>query len=239
MPETESTRYVASVTEHVRLVAERNHDAVTRAARLVVRAGRTGHLVYAAGAGHSLGGVLEMFFRAGGLPFVSPLWHPDILPLNGARASTEAERRDGLGRSVAEAAEIGEQDVVMIFSNSGINPYPVEIARCARAVGAPVIAVTSPEASRLAPARAGARLYEIADVVLDTCVPSGDVTWPSESPRIAPASSLSNTLCWNMVMVEALSMDPDLPAWRSANSGGTDDHNQLLRTRYGVAVPSM
>jgi len=231
--------YGSLVAEHVERVTAANADAVRAAARIVVDVARTDRVLHAAGAGHSLAGVLEMFFRAGGLPFVNPLWHPDVLPLNGAARSTEAERRPGLGTEVARAAGVRAGDAVVVFSSSGVNPYPVEIAAHAREAGARVVAVTSRAASAAAPLRAGTRLADVADVVLDTLVPPGDVTWPAADPVSAPLSSVTNALCWNLVLVAALDAAPDLPTWRSANTTAPPDHNARLQERYRALVPAI
>jgi uncharacterized phosphosugar-binding protein len=232
-----ATSHGADVERHVRTVVEANAAAVREAAAVVVDVARAGRVLHGAGAGHSLAGVLEMFFRAGGLPFVNPLWHPDVLPLNGAARSTAAERRPGLGTQVARDSGMRAGDAVVVFSTSGVNFYPVEIAAHAREVGARVIAVTSRPASAAAPLREGRRLADLADVVLDTCVPPGDVTWPADAPRSAPLSSLANTLCWNLTVVAALDSAPDLPTWRSANTTGPEDHNERLQELYRALVP--
>jgi uncharacterized phosphosugar-binding protein len=233
------TAHGADTERHVRTVVEANAAAVREAAAVVVDVARAGRVLHGAGAGHSLAGVLEMFFRAGGLPFVNPLWHPDVLPLNGAARSTAAERRPGLGTQVARDSGMRAGDAVVVFSTSGVNFYPVEIAAHARDVGARVIAVTSRPASAAAPLREGRRLTDLADVVLDTCVPPGDVTWPADAPRSAPLSSLANTLCWNLTLVAALEAAPDLPTWRSANTTAPEDHNERLQELYRVLVPAI
>lgn len=225
--------------EHVgRLVADNAAPALL-AADLIVKAQRSGHLIWAAGAGHSLGGVLEMFYRAGGLPDVVPLWHPEILPLHGAALSTAAERRVGLGAAVAAAAPLSPGDVVVVYSSSGINPYPVEVAAHGQEVGASVIAVTSRAAGASAPRRDGRRLADLADVVLDTGAPPGDVTWPASHPQVAPLSSIANAVCWNMVMVAAMDLEPKLLTWISANTGATEDHNNQLRELYGARISAL
>lgn len=231
--------YGTLVAQHLERVTAANAAAVREAAGIVVDVARAGRVLHAAGAGHSLAGVLEMFFRAGGLPFVNPLWHPDVLPLNGAARSTEAERRSGLGAGVAREAGIRAGDAVVVFSSSGINPYPVEIAEHALEAGARVIAVTSRPASAAAPLRAGVRLADLADVVLDTLVPPGDVTWPAAHPVSAPLSSVANALCWNLVLVAALDAAPDLPTWRSANTTAPADHNERLQAHYRRLVPAI
>ncbi|WP_164737374.1 sugar isomerase domain-containing protein [Georgenia sp. SYP-B2076] len=208
-------------------------------AQLVVTTWKDDRLVYSAGAGHSIAGVIETFFRAGGLAHVRPLWHPDLLPLHGAARSTAAERTEGLGPSVVGASPIRRGDALVIFSSSGINFYPVEVARHARERGAAVVAVTSVRASRAAPARAGVRLEEIADVVIDTEVPPGDASWPPGAPETAPLSSVSNTVLWDAVLVLARQLEPGLGLWRSANTAGGDAGNAALLRRFSALVPEI
>lgn len=216
-----------------------NVDGIGRAADAIVATGRDGGLIRPAGAGHSLAAVLETFFRAGGLAFVRPLWDPSVLPLAGARAATAAERVPGLGRDVADRAGIEARDTVVVFSNSGVNPYPVEIAQAAREAGATVVAMTSRSASAAAPERSSVRLAEIADVVLDTLVPPGDVTWPPDAPVTAPVSSLATTALWTAVLREMHDRWPGAPRWRSANLPGTDGANAEVLERFAARVPEL
>lgn len=227
------------IQEYVGEVCAHNAEAISRTAAAIAAAGRGGGLVLPAGAGHSLAAVLETFFRAGGLAFVKPLWHERILPFTGARTATAAEREPGLGAQVARAAGVTSDDVVICFSNSGVNPYPVEICQAGRDAGATVVAVTSREASAAAPLRAGARIMEIADIVIDTRVPPGDVTWPRDAPVTAPSSSIATTALWAAILREVHDLAPDLPRWQSANMAGTDAHNAEIVERYAGRIPEL
>lgn len=238
-PKDVLSEYGATVVQHLRQVVVENGPAAGTAADIVVEVARQGRVLHSAGAGHSLAGVMEMFYRAGGLPFVNPLWHPDVLPLNGAIRSTVGERKPGLGKQVAEDAGMRTGDALVVFSNSGINPYPVELAISARKAGLPVIAVTSRAASAMAPLRAGQRLTDLADVVLDTLVPPGDVTWPPGAPQVAPLSSLVNTLCWNLVMVAARDRNDELPTWRSANTTDDKEPNEQMIAQFRGIIPTI
>lgn len=230
---------IDDLTALVTRVVKDNHEALMASAESIAASAHQEGLLYAAGAGHSLAAVMETFFRAGGLAFVRPLWDPTVLPLGGARASTAAEREVGLGAIVAQRAEIGEKDTVVIFSNSGVNPYPVEIALHARSVGATVISMTSVDSSRSAPKRAEHRLFEISDIVLDTQVPVGDVTWPPEEPVTAPASTIVTASLWAAILRQIDTIAPDVPRWKSANIGGTDNFNAELVERFEPRIPEL
>lgn len=230
---------IDDLTALVSRVVQDNHDELLEAADAIAASARNEGLLYAAGAGHSLAAVMETFFRAGGLAFVRPLWDQSILPLAGALASTTAERKAGLGTDVAQHAGITDADTVLIFSNSGVNPYPVEIAQHAREVGACVISMTSAAASAAAPTRAAHRLFEISDIVLDTAVPPGDVTWPVQAPVTAPASTIITASLWAAILRQIDTIAPDVPRWKSANITGTDDFNAALVERFAPRIPEL
>lgn len=232
-------RLTGLVTAHLSRVLTDAAPDLRAAADAVARAGREGHLVHATGAGHSLAGVVETFYRAGGLVHVRPLWHADLLPLNGALRSTTVERTRGLAEEVVGGAGLVPGDVLVVFSSSGVNHFPVEAAEIARRAGATAVAVTSRTASAQAPARAGRRLHEVADVVIDTQVPPGDVTWPPEEPRTAPLSSIVNAAVWDAVLVLVHEQSPELPLWQSANIAAPTVSNADLADRFAGRVPEL
>lgn len=228
-----------SLSAFVEKIESSNRPAIERAAAAIVRTAERGGLVRPTGAGHSLAAVLETFFRAGGLAFVRPIWHERVLPFHGARTATAAEREHGLGAAAAAEAGIGADDTIIVFSNSGVNPFPVEVAEAGKAAGATVIAVTSPRASAAAPRRASRTLMDLADIVLDTAVPPGDATWPPEDPVTAPVSSLATNTLWTLVLREVHQLAPDVPRWRSANMPGNDEFNRALVERFEAQIPEL
>lgn len=240
---TTDTGYDSSVRDHLRRVTDHNDRAVTTVAQALLECVRADGLVLTAGAGHSLVAVAETFYRAGGLACVRPLYHPELLPMHGAISSTKAERRSGLAAEVLGAAPLGERDVLVVFSTSGVNPYPVELAGLVRAAGREVVAITSGPASTVAPRRADSTLAERATIVLDTLVPPGDSTYPAEAPVAAPVSTVANAYLWNLVLVRlidiAAAANVELPLWRSSNVPGGDEANNALLARYTPRVPAL
>jgi uncharacterized phosphosugar-binding protein len=221
----------------------RSGAAIADAAGVLLKTIEADGIVYVAGAGHSLSLVFETFYRAGGLAAVRPIWDPAVLPLAGALGSTLAERRHGLGRTVVRAAGPTPPDAAVVFSTSGRNPYPVEIAQECAARGVPVIAVTSPDASAGAAARAGTVLSDHATVVLDTAVPAGDVVHPPGAPRTAAVSTILAAYAWSVLLAElddlAAARGVELPRWTSANVAGGDTANAELIARYRRRVPEL
>ncbi|TDB98769.1 sugar isomerase domain-containing protein [Actinomadura sp. 7K534] len=218
-------------------------EAIGEAAALLLDSVEAGGIVHVAGAGHSLALVCETFYRAGGLAAVRPVWDPRVLPLGGAARSTRAERRAGAGRAVVEAAAPAPPDVAVVFSTSGRNPYPVEIAAECAAREVPVVAVTSVRAARGAAARAATTLADHARIVLDTRVPPGDVLHPAGAPRTAAVSTVLAAYAWARVLAAlddlAAERGADPARWTSANVPGGDAVNAALLERYRHRVPEL
>ena len=237
------TTYDDGVRAHLTKVADHNASAVADVAELLLACVRADGTVLTAGAGHSLAAVAETFYRAGGLACVRPLYHPDLLPMHGAVSSTKAERRSGLAAEVLGPDPLGEKDMLVVFSTSGVNPYPVELAGLVRAAGQPVVGVTSGPASAVAPRRAGSTLAENATVVLDTLVPPGDATYPTDLPVAAPISTVVNAFLWNLVLVRLIDLGKEqgvaLPLWRSSNVPGGDAANADLLAHYTPRIPAL
>ncbi|RFS82381.1 sugar isomerase domain-containing protein [Actinomadura spongiicola] len=218
-------------------------EAIGEAAALLLASVEAGGIVHVAGAGHSLAMVCETFYRAGGLAAVRPIWDPAVFPLGDAVASTSAERRAGLGRAVVEAAAPVPPDVAVVFSTSGRNPYPVEIAAECAARGVAVVAVTSARASRAAPARTATTLADHAAIVVDTRVPRGDVVHPAATPRTAAVSTILAAYAWSRVLADvddlAAERGVEPARWTSANVPGGDEVNAALLERYRHRVPEL
>jgi uncharacterized phosphosugar-binding protein len=108
------------------------------------------------------------------------------------------------------------RDVILIFSNSGVNILPVEMAMVAKTVGMKVIAVISSAYASQAPLSSlGKRLAEVADIVIDNGTPPGDALVELELTglRSSPASTIAGAYILNSVLTEAV--------WRLAASGQT------------------
>ncbi|MGQ0838568.1 sugar isomerase domain-containing protein [Actinokineospora sp.] len=235
--------YGDQVLTHLAEVGRHNAEALDDVADLVLACVRADGLVLTAGAGHSLAAVAETFFRAGGLACVRPLFTEELQVFGGARRATAAERRPGLAGSVFSLLRLSGHEVLFVFSNSGINHYPVELAVTAMRAGCPVVAVTSPATTAGAPRRAGTTLAVNATVVLDTLTGPGDVSYPASAPVTASLSTLSNAYLWNQVLArvhdKAATEGTTLPLWRSSNMDGGDAANAALLAKYGDRVPQL
>jgi uncharacterized phosphosugar-binding protein len=141
-----------------------------------------GHLVFPFGTGHGAIPALEAFPRSGSVVGFRPLVELPITLLHhvwgdmGVPQYRFLHRQEGYGRAIVEANRLRGGDSVIVFSHSGINPVGIDVAVAAQELGVPVVAVTSREHSSQVESRhsSGKRLYELAEVVIDTGAPLGD-----------------------------------------------------------------
>jgi uncharacterized phosphosugar-binding protein len=229
------------VRHHLARIERENADVLDAVAGTMLDVVRGDGLVYAAGTGHSMALVLETFYRAGGLACVYPIYHAGLLPLEGGSASTLVERQPRLAATLLARVSPGDGDLAFVFSNSGVNAVPVELAMGFREAGTPVVAVVSVPHMSATPARADAKLGDVAAQVIDTLVPPGDAAFHAGGVTTAALSSIASVFVWDLLLARvaeaAAEKGVDLPVWTSANVPGGDERNEALMERYRRRVP--
>ena len=230
------------VKEHIDSAERVNAQAIDAVAAALLRTVQAHGLIYAAGTGHSLALVLELFYRAGGLACIRPVYHPALLPLAGARYSTHAENIPGMASLLLERLDLQPTDIAVVFSHSGLNAVPFELATGFRAHGIPVVAFAS--TIHVARARRHPSLLDVADHIIDTGVPYGDAVYPTADGQMSvPLSTVIAAFLWNVVLSRLVDAARDaavaLPIWTSSNISGGNDRNRHLMASYSPRVPEL
>ena len=225
-----------------RLAAEAEAGALDPAIALMVGALDAGGVIHAFGTGHSEAFSMEIAGRAGGLIPTNRFTLRDIV-LYGDRdidvLSGVLEREPWVVDELMATVPVGEGDVFLIASNSGVNGSIVGTALWAKEHGHPVIAVTSLEhTARGEPKHpSGKRLSEVADVVIDNLAPYGDATLEvADGIGAGAISSMTAAFIAQLLTlgvartIAARGETP--PMYISANIPGGDEHNSVLEDRY-------
>ena len=235
------TDYIDRLQALLERIKVEQASAITIAGRLVADALIGDGVIHTFGTGHSHLIADEAFFRAGGLVAINPILDERLIFLKGALESTRAERVPGFAQSLLDKERVGARDVAIVISNSGRNNVPVEMALEMKARGVKVIAITSVEQSRSSvPLHAsGKRLFEIADIAIDNCVPTGDalLAIPGVAARIGPSSTVAGAAIINSIMIEAVAdvvrRGRDVDVLPSANLDGVSEQRlKELLSRY-------
>lgn len=198
--------YANTITKILEEVYETNKDKIKLLAEKVAENIMEDRIIHTFGTGHSHMIGIELFARAGGLGNVDAMLDPDVLTSNGALRSGALEKLPGLADIVADNYDLRAGDIMIVISNSGRNAMPIEMAMRAKKDGLYVIAVTSLKQSQQMKSRhpSGKRLFEVADICLDNCSPSGDGCLNIAGYVTGAVSSIASMFLLNTITTEAI-----------------------------------
>lgn len=232
--------YGEYLMEHLKKTVLNQQENILQAAQIVKKSILAGGRFYVFGSGHSHMIAEELYNRAGGLALIKAILEPSLMLHEEPNKSTYLERLEGYAEVLLKLKEVGNQDTVMIVSNSGRNPVVVEMAIKAREMGAAVIAMTSMSHSSQVTSRhqSGKKLYELADVILDNGAEKGDAAFcvnGLETPT-GPTSSFAGIALAQTLLVtilnELVEAGFEPPVFKSSNLDGADQYNDLLFKTY-------
>jgi Uncharacterized protein containing SIS (Sugar ISomerase) phosphosugar binding domain len=189
-------------------------ENIKKAATLMADSIEAGRWVHTFGCGHATIPVEEMYPRIGG--FVG--FHPMVeLPLTfftrivgemGVHQFLYLERAEGYGVEIMKGYDFDAKDTVWLFSHTGINNVNIDVALEAKKRGMKVIVYGSAAESADKQTRhsCGKTLFQLGDVVVDSCVPLVDASVPLKNhfDKVGPVSTLGFvTLVWMTVTTVA------------------------------------
>lgn len=195
-------------------IEETQMNNIKRAAEAMADSIEAERWVHAFGCGHSTIPVEEMYPRIGG--FVG--FHPMVeLPLTfftnitgqmGVHQFIFLERVEGYGVEIMKGYDFDPRDTMWLFSHSGINNVNIDIALEAKGKGMKVVVFGSAAEAEGKKTRhsSGKNIFEIADIVVDTCAPIEDASVSIENhvDKIGPVSTMAFITCvWMTVTTVA------------------------------------
>lgn len=173
-----------------------------------------GRWVHTFGCGHATLPIEEMYPRIGG--FVG--FHPMIeLPLTfftnivggmSVHNFVFLERVEGYGTEIMKGYTFDPRDCMWLFSHTGINAVNIDVALEAKRQGMKLIVFGSAAEATGKPTRhsSGKNIFELADLVVDTCVPLQDASVPLQNhvDKVGPVSTIGFiTAVWMTVTTVA------------------------------------
>ncbi len=228
--------YLDKIKLLIQKVAATQEDQLLRASEMLAEVMGNDGMIHTMGTGHSQMIGMELFARAANPANVNAIMDDMVLMAGGARRSAEMEQLTGLANVLWNKYDFAPSDVLIVVSNSGRNTLPLEMAMKAKKEGLKTIAITSLEQSRKYESRhaSGKKLFEIADLVIDNCVPSGDGVIKTNKLLIGPASSVLGMIIMNIISSEAikkcLERGVEVSVFQSQNIDEAD--NEALYEKY-------
>ena len=196
-----ATEWLANVRHTLEQIETTQLDNIRRAAAVMADTIEAERWVHTFGCGHATLPIEEMYPRIGG--FVG--FHPIVeLPLSffthifgemGIHQFVFLERVAGYGTQIMKSYDFDARDTMWLFSHSGINTVNIDVALKAKELGLTLVVAGSATAFADKPSRhpSGKKLFDLADIVIDTCVPAVDasVALKGHYDKIGPVSTMA------------------------------------------------
>ncbi|MCW3790245.1 SIS domain-containing protein [Paenibacillus sp. LS1] len=195
----------------IRDIHDTQIEHIEQASQLFAQSIASDGLVHMYGSGHSRMAVEEVFPRYGSFPGFHPIvelsmtFHNQVVGANGQRQAMFIENIEGLANRIMRNFVFKPEDSFLLFSTSGTGNVVIDMALEAQERGLPVVAITGVENSiQSAPKHStGKKLLDIADIIIDTCVPPGDAAVQIDTLKypVGPTSTIANTYIVNLIKV--------------------------------------
>lgn len=201
--------YLDQVEQIIQRIRATQPEGIERAAEICAQSIAGDGLVHLFGTGHSRMMIEEVFPRHGSFPGfhsmveLSLTFHNQVVGANGQRQAMFIEHIEGLSQVILRNFVFSAPDSFIIFSNSGVNEVVVDMAIEAKKMALPLIVMVSVDhCNASAPKHSsGKKLIDVADVILDNCVPAGDalVNVPGLDDPVGPGSTIGTAVLVNML----------------------------------------
>ena len=237
--------YFNKVKEQMQRVEKHEILQLRKSAQKVVEAIKKGGIIQLFGCGHSHLLMEEVFYRAGGLAPIKPIFIEPLMLHEGAVTSSRLEKQNDYADSFLQDQDICQDDVVIVLSASGRNPVPIDVALFAKEQGAYVIGITSLAYGRSLASRHKNNHYlsTVVDLVIDNHSVTGDAVLSHDHVAVpfGSTSTVIGAMLLNGLLAEATKLLADQgidpPILLSGNVDGAELYNEALVNQYKTRIP--
>lgn len=234
--------YFKKIYEILEIVEEKEYENIIKTKELLLKTVENKNSIYIFGASHA--GILtqEMFYRAGGLININPIFGKEImLDTEPITLTSKMERLLGYGKILSSKINFNKDDVLILHSVSGRNPVTIEMAIEAKKKDVKIIVITNLTYSKSTESRhpSGKLLYELGDIVIDNHGDIGDASCSIKGieQKVGPTSTVVGATILNTIVVELCNELVNKgveypPIFYSANLDGGDELNKKLYEQY-------
>ena len=241
-----SKQYASEVIRLMQTAVESEYEQIVKVAAVIFESLKDGGVLHVFGCGHSHMFMEECFYRAGGIAPINPLFETSTMLHEGAVKSSLIERMSGYAPYVLDNYDTRPGEVIIIFSQSGINSFPIEMAVAAKAKGLTTVAFSSMNyKDAVSRHPTGEKLCDVVDYVINNHSPYGDamLTYEKSGVKAIPSSTVLSMTLLNMLIAEIIDffdksgLTP--PAFISGNLEGGMEKNKEFLDKYKARVKAL
>src|SRR5947207_1168700 len=230
--------YFRAVAELQHRVLDAQRDLLATVAKKMADVILNDGRIFVFGTGHSHMLAEEGYARAGGLLSVVPTFYTALMLHESIPLSAKVERTPGLAGDLLDRSGIKPGEMLFVYSNSGVNHLPVEMALEAKKRDIVTVTVGSIAFAKVAPLSGiGRRLADVCDYAIDNGGVPGDgiVSVPGLEWKVGPTSTVIGALIWNALVVQTTfqiqQAKGDAPVGVSFNMPGYADYAKAIEGR--------
>ena len=245
-------KYYQVITERFQRILNEERDNIEKAAELISESLKDEeNLLHIFGTGgHSIMAAEELFYRAGGLYQIDPIFFAGVSQINGA-IKTQIERVPGIASIIMQPYQFKENEVMIISSQVGVNSLTIEAAEESKKKGLYVVGIESRELCDSIPRDyvsrhpSGRNLHDIADVTIDAKIPYGDAVIEIDGAmhKTGPISNILIFFVLHLIIIRTveklIEKGANPPIIKSLNIPGGDDANQKYIDKYARLVKAL
>ena len=225
------TEYLNKIVSCLEKIETEEQGKINEVSKTVAEIIKNDGLIFVFGCGHSHIPALDTFYRAGGLANVSPILDSDLMLHNGAAKSSRMEKMSGLAKEILRRYSPTKNDLLFIFSASGKNRVPIEMAQAAKEYGLKTVGISS-----LNYADRGGELHKYTDIHIDCKVPYGDACIDVGNAKMGGLSTYAACFILNSCLINGATLAArqgvKVPIYISGNVEGGREHNTVLENEY-------
>ena len=163
------------ITEIISKITKHESKKIKLTAKYIEDSHLSGGQLFLIGTGHNHCLAEEALHRAGGYANACPILDDRIDFSRGINKASKLERTKGVATELLKKYNIKSKDILVIFTNSGVNQAPIEAAYFAKKIKCKTVGISSKQYSKIAKkSKYKKELFEIVDLHIDNYGPPGD-----------------------------------------------------------------
>ena len=228
-------KFTKKINEIINKVSNKEKERIKKVAKTLAKKYLEGSHLYVFGTGHNHCIAEESLHRAGAFAAVTPMLDSRTNFSQGIKKASANERNKSLAKKIIQKYKPCKNDSIIIFSNSGVNQLPIEIAKIAKKKSLFVVTILSIKYANSLTSNPDKILNYYSDIYIDNHSPIGDTILQEKNIGVSSSSSIAGIFILNSIwaeMYEYLKDEKILPFYKSSNLPKSNFHNKKLENKF-------